>query len=561
MRKLRTFGEQHGLLYRTTTKATKGVNIVSSSNIREEKLDFWIKNNLNVLFIGKHGVGKTSMVKDAYERNELRWLYFSAATMDPWVDFIGVPKENQNKMAESFEVVKQLATWDRKLAIQWIVSNWKMEEEAADRILNYMDKMGEKVAFLDLVRPKMFAEDDVEALFFDEFNRAPKKVRNAVMELLQFKSINGKKFKNLKMVWAAINPDDDEDAEYDVEKLDPAQADRFHITIEIPYAPNGEWFRQEFGEQTAKIAIAWWQELPEEEKKKVSPRRLEYALMVRRMKGDMRDVLPITSNVSKLTTALNTGHTPDKLEALMKANDVTGARQFMSNENNYASAMKYIPGSDTMMSFFLPLLPKEKLGSLMADQDACCKHIINSSDRVPLFQAVCKEILAANTNQRLVKKIRRALTDNQDLANSFTTGVQDGGSHAPTAAFFVKKPSEKYGKVVADLKMAPQGTAQQKFAVFERIEKQIPEQMTADEALATLELLSASTKDAFPSTLTSQPMKNLMGIVNHCIGEIHRNTGLDWTGILNRFGTKFKDLLSNLKKSGLTATMLAPGAK
>ncbi|HRZ84262.1 MAG TPA: hypothetical protein P5069_17565 [Candidatus Hydrogenedentes bacterium] len=41
-----------------------------SANIREEKLDFWIKNNLNVLFIGKHGVGKTSMVKDAYDRND-----------------------------------------------------------------------------------------------------------------------------------------------------------------------------------------------------------------------------------------------------------------------------------------------------------------------------------------------------------------------------------------------------------------------------------------------------------------------------------------------------------
>ena len=43
----------------------------------------------------------------------------------------------------------------------------------------------------------------------DEFSRAHKKVRNAVMELIQFKSINGRKFKNLKIVWAAINPDDD----------------------------------------------------------------------------------------------------------------------------------------------------------------------------------------------------------------------------------------------------------------------------------------------------------------------------------------------------------------
>ena len=233
------------------------------------------------------------------------------------------------------------------------------------------------------------------------------------------------------------------------------------------------------------------------------------------------------------------------------------------NENNYASAMKYIPASDTMMSFFLPLLPKEKLGALMADHDGCCKHIINNSDRVPLFQAVCKEILAANTNQRLTKKIRRALTDNQDLANSYTTGAQGGGGGggSPTAAFFVKKPTEKYGKVIAELKVAPHGSAGQRVHVYERIEKTIPEQMTADEALATLELLQTATQDAWPSTFTASPMKNLMGIVNHCIGEINRNTGLDWTGILNRFGTRFRDLLQSIKKSGLSPSMLMPGSK
>lgn len=530
------------------------------SNIREEKLDFWIKNNLNVLFIGKHGVGKTSMVKDAFERNELTWKYFSAATMDPWVDFIGVPKESEQKMAESFEIIKQLNSFDASLAIQWIVANWKMTEDAAQTVLANVIKVGNGAKFLELVRPRDFAEDSVEALFFDEFNRAPKKVRNAVMELLQFKSINGKKFNNLKLIWAAINPEDDEDNEYDVEKLDPAQADRFHITIEIPYQPNGAWFTQQFGEQIAKIAIGWWNELPEEEKKKVSPRRLEYALQVRKMKGDMRDVLPITSNVSKLTTSLNTGHTPDKLEALMTAGDVTAARQFLSNENNYASAMKYIPSSDTMMQFFLPLLPKEKLGSLMADQEACCKHIINNSDRVPLFQEVCKSILNANTNQRLVKKIRRALSDNQDLATSYATGASQGTAQ-PAAAHFVKKPAEKYTVVLSQLKGTPQDTASQRNTVYERIEKSIPEQMTADEALATLELLSASLSKAWASTMSAAPMANLMGIVNHCIGEIHRNTGLDWTGILNRFGTKFRDLLAKIKEGGLSGKLLTPGVK
>ncbi len=143
--------------------------------VRQENLDFWIKNHYNVLFVGEAGVGKTSIVKSCFEKHNLRWLYYSASTMDPWVDLVGIPKEV---------------------------------------------KLPDGTSYLDLIRPKEFQSDEVEALFFDEFNRSHKKVRNAVMELIQFKSINGKKFNNLKIVWAAINPDD---GNYDVEKLDPAQ--------------------------------------------------------------------------------------------------------------------------------------------------------------------------------------------------------------------------------------------------------------------------------------------------------------------------------------------------
>ena len=147
--------------------------------ISDKKLDFFIKHKLNVLLSGKCGTGKTTVVIDAFNRNNMKWLYFSASTMDPWVDFIGVPKEK---------------------------------------------KTAEGKSYLELVRPQAFEDDEVEALFFDEYNRSPKKVRNAVMELIQFKSINGKKFKNLKVIWAAINPNDkdDEETKYDIEELDPA---------------------------------------------------------------------------------------------------------------------------------------------------------------------------------------------------------------------------------------------------------------------------------------------------------------------------------------------------
>ena len=208
--------------------------------ITDAKLKFWIDNNLNVLFVGEHGVGKTARVKEAFNQAGLKWLYFSASTLDPWVDFIGIPKEAQ-------------------------------------------DEKGNK--YIELIRPRPFAEDEVEAIFLDEFNRSPKKVRNAVMELLQFKSINGKKFNNLRIVWAAINPDDvkiegSDDFEYDVEKLDPAQKDRFEVHVDVPFKPDKGYFIKKFGEDICENAIDWWNDLDQKSRRNVSPSRYTVELCV-----------------------------------------------------------------------------------------------------------------------------------------------------------------------------------------------------------------------------------------------------------------------------------------
>src|SRR5579862_8258869 len=114
---------------------------------------------LNVMLKGHAGVGKTEVIKHVFR--DLKWKYFSASTMDPWVDLIGVPRTHVDK------------------------------------------QLGD---VLDLVRPRFVVENQIEAIFLDELNRAPEKVLNALMELIQFRSINGFKFTNLKMIWIAINP-------------------------------------------------------------------------------------------------------------------------------------------------------------------------------------------------------------------------------------------------------------------------------------------------------------------------------------------------------------------
>lgn len=379
--------------------------------ILEQKLDFWIQNNQNVLFIGKHGVGKTTIVKDIFEKYHLNYRYFSASTMDPWVDFIGVPKEKQFFASDSFSTLKDLISIHENLAVDWIVSNWRLDKHAADKIVASLSQ--NNFGYLDLIRPKVFATGEIEALFFDEFNRSPKKVRNSVMELLQFKSINGMKFPNLKIVWAAINPEDSDDVLYDVESLDPAQKDRFHVIVEIPYRPDADWFRNKYGNKIANSAIQWWEEL--EDKNEVSPRRLQYALDTYLNKGDLRDVLPASSNVSKLLSSLKSGPTLDELENLFLTQDIEKATKFLSNENNFSSALRYIKKSDRFKDFFLPLLSKEKISFLLSKEDKTSNYIIKNSSSKVVFKEVCQDVVKAGTNNSLIKKIRRHFTEQQVL--------------------------------------------------------------------------------------------------------------------------------------------------
>ena len=60
--------------------------------IDSEKLRFCLNNNLNVLLTGGHGVDKTTVVQKVFEDAGMKLLLLSGATMDPWVDFVGVPR-------------------------------------------------------------------------------------------------------------------------------------------------------------------------------------------------------------------------------------------------------------------------------------------------------------------------------------------------------------------------------------------------------------------------------------------------------------------------------------
>jgi hypothetical protein len=318
--------------------------------VDQRKLDLYVENDFNVLFEGQRGVGKTSIISKTFEKAGFRVKYFSAPTMDPWTDLVGVPST---------------VTRDD----------------------------GKEV--LRLIQPEEFVDDKYDVIFIDELNRAPKKVMNALMELMQFKTINGKPY-NIKMIWAAINPHT-EDEEYHVEPLDPAVKDRFQIHVNIPYAVDVEFFKKSHG-KIGEIFCNWWDNQPDSAQKEISPRRLFEATSFHIKGGDLADMIKF-GNVQKLKEDLKGATQLIILEKDFKAKMV-GASKGVLNKNYNVNVANYFRNSPEVFEFFLPHLDKEWLSKEFLSKgkvhDMVMKIGQSNSDNSTVAKNIIKDIVCMN---------------------------------------------------------------------------------------------------------------------------------------------------------------------
>lgn len=470
-------------------------------SIKPEILDHCVANNLNVLLKGHSGIGKTSVVKECFNRHKLKWKYFSASTMDPWVDFIGIPQK-------------------------------------------VTDKSGN--VYLEFVRPKDFQNDEVEAIFFDEFNRSHPKVRNAVMELIQFRSINGRVFKNLRMIWAAVNPDDPEDGfSYDVEKIDTAQLDRFEVHIDMPYKPDKDYFVAKYGKSQGLAAIEWWHRLSNEVKQKLSPRRLDTALRMITINGDIRFVIPPQANASELLLAFSNGPIKDTLADLFSKRNEDATSKFIANSNNWNAASSYVLKNDSYMAYFLPFLSNEDLAALIAANPKVLDFVVKNRKDISKFVTVIDEILTAKSNHKLCKAISRL------LPNNYLPGGKTAAIPIPLPPSFAQDPfycnkhkkSANYDAEItsASKEMRLRNNTNDRIRIFNEIRRCIPHDMTPNQATETLQVLSNLVIRSHLSTL--KILQDFFGILNFCISvTIKQNTGMSFSSIRKNYGTMIKKL-------------------
>lgn len=244
------------------------------------KAEQYLENEMNVLLIGLHGVGKTEAILSLVREKGLVLKYYSCSTLDPFTDLVGVP--TPRKYCEADDV--------------WFATSQETCPHCNSRLVKESLKM---------VRPLDI--DAAELIFFDEFNRADDKTLNAIFEIIQFRAINGERLPNVKACWAAMNPPD---GDYKVTDLDPALIDRFDVFIDIQAKPQVAYMTQYIPRPIAQALYSWWGEHNQARRgieNYISPRRLMKIGEVYMATGDFRPALPkwIDADRQKLAALLD----------------------------------------------------------------------------------------------------------------------------------------------------------------------------------------------------------------------------------------------------------------
>jgi len=608
--------------------------------ISEQKLMFWIEKGYNVLFSGAHGVGKSSVVIEVFKKARLKWAYFSGATMDPFIDFVGVPVKVDDEDGSHIKLIlpehirpneieaifideyNRCLSGDTKISLldgrsvpikelesepEFFVYSFdsksgkivagrghscrktgvrqKMVEveldngesvkctpdhpfllsngdyvlafnlRAGDILMSLYRRLSECVkknkyvmeGYEEVYQPlddvweythvlsddynlrvgkyrnfkgrmnhtvisvKESENEDVYDITVDDYHNfaiesgvfvhnSHKKVRNATMELIQFRSINGRPFPNLKLIWAAINPDNEADdlPSYDVETMDPAQRDRFHVHVTIPYKPIPSYFTSKYGDEIGKAGLQWWDELPDKAKEEVSPRRLDYALQMFQDGGDIHDVLPRISNPALLKLLLHTGPAEEKLDNFMKNKDETGAKSWLAADNNFEYVKTTIFKFAKYRRWFVPLMLTERVSQYMASDARLKWEILDDMIKKGVSSAyidMLREIVQSDVDAKLCEDIRKKMeAAGLDVPAIKAIPVYQTGS--PPADF-----SDRLGKLATYSTSSARTKTYQRRAMYQRLLKLVPPSMTAAQAWQVLDICNGIIGPSYHHTI------------------------------------------------------------
>lgn len=151
----------------------------------------------NILIVSRHGCGKSEVLKQIYEEQGYSIITLFLGQSADASDVLGLPDRTEVEFKYGGTIVKQKIT--------------------------------------EMCVPKWWPRDDEAKLMFflDELNRAKPEIYNCIMDLVLNKALLGVKLPTHTRIIGAMNPSTD-DAEYDVQELDPAFLSRWNVYQFVP---------------------------------------------------------------------------------------------------------------------------------------------------------------------------------------------------------------------------------------------------------------------------------------------------------------------------------------
>lgn len=374
-------------------------------------------------------------------------------------------------------------------------------------------------------------------------HNSPKKVRNAVMELIQFKSINGHKFNNLKVVWAAINPHDEEET-YDVEKLDPAQVDRFHVLYEVPSVPDKDFFYATYGVDMGKAAIEWWSAIPDKARKLVSARRLQYVLDCYRAGGDIKYLVHKSTLPSKLLMVLNSGSLIEKLKAILAAKDDKALRTFLKKDNHFDVAVDLMKNDFNAIEAIVPFVDEERLMRLTHDIRSV-REFVTHPDNVDKHADMLRAVLNAGTLGDKEETRLRAV-----LSRGVTSDKHGVVTYQPRPEMATSSQAETYDTIRSWTTILATADSAELLKAYDFINLNLCEPPTTNDAINALCVLFRFIDREKHDMLVTRYTK-LIPMLNYIISDLtSKNVNVNDVRVKSQFSQGNRKLRSIVKVQG-----------
>jgi hypothetical protein len=219
------------------------------------------------------------------------------------------------------------------------------------------------------------------------------------------------------MVWGAVNPPatNEDDVNYDVDELDPAQLDRFHIVVELPNEPDLVFFKSKFGDFHGKVLVDWWKEQPKEALRILSPRRLEYLGDCHKKGLDIKYLLPTSANAKDLIKKLSVDEQTEIVNRLLHSPNHEAMKKFLSIDTNFLKYKAKIRHERfwEFWKYANPEFISDEIESNVRFADYVIFEIITTKEKV--YHDAILEISKKDPNNDTIGVIKRLAEENYTI--------------------------------------------------------------------------------------------------------------------------------------------------